>query len=136
MDAAALDARDPRAQGAPAGREDQGVVGERGFLAVLFSQADGLGRGIDGDRLSLRPHVDGVVLSEFLWRHDEQLVPFADDGAHVVGQAAAGEGGIGTPLDDGDLGILVEAAQACGGSGATGDTADDDIAFHFCSPFG
>ncbi len=118
-----LDGRD---EGAGSGCEDELVVRHLVALAgVEICDGDGLGLAVDGGDLRAHAHLDAEATQEQLGLGDQELVAVLDLATKVVGQAAVGEGHVRVALEDDDLGVLVHAAGAGGGRGATGHAADD-----------
>ena len=56
--------------------------------------------------------------------HQQQIINLLDVSPHVVGQPAVGKGDVGSPLENGDLGILIGAPRLRGRAGAGSNAAD------------
>jgi hypothetical protein len=92
------------------------------------AELDAFAGAVDRDGLGARAHVEGEHGLERGGRLDGEGVALGDFAADEVGQAAVGEGDIGSALHERDRGGFAEAAGAGGGGGAGGDAADDDEA--------
>ena len=109
------------------GREDEGVVGDLLLDAGgEVAQGHAVSGRVDGHGLGPHAHVEPEPGPQRGRRLQEQRRPCLDDPAHVVGQAAVGEGDVATALHDDDPRGLVETAQPGRGGHAAGDAADDD----------
>jgi hypothetical protein len=123
----ALDAGDRGAHRAGAGGEDEGVVGDLLLDAGgEVAQGHAVGGRVDGHGLGPHAHVEPEPGPQRGRRLQEERGARLDDPAHVVGQAAVGEGDVATALHDDDPRGLVETAQPGRGGHAAGDAADDD----------
>ncbi len=132
-DALQVDAGQGRTDGPGPGGEDQLVIG----LSVLAAVAqppdgDGVLLRLDGQDLVLDPDVDAEPGLEALRGLEGQDPLVLDGPPDVVGQAAVGVGDIAAPLQNDDLGLLVQAAQAGRRGGPSGHASDDDD-FHDAS---
>ena len=125
--AGALIARDGRPHRGGAHAQHQLVVGQDLLLArQRRAGRDRVRRPVDGDDLVVDPHVEAEPGKELLGRLQGEVVLFFDQPADEIGQAAVGERDVAGPLEHGDLGVGVKAAQAGCRRHAPGDTADDD----------
>jgi hypothetical protein len=83
---------------------------------------------VDGDGLGARADIEGEQGLEGLRGLDGEGVALLDLATDEVGQAAVGEGDVGTALEERDGGGFVEPAGAGGSGGAGGDAPDDEEA--------
>ena len=126
-DARVVDAGDRGAQGRRAGREDERVVRLGVHLAgASLADRDLLGVAVDREHLVPCAHVEGEGLTQALRRLQEQGVALLDVSADVVREPAVRERHVVVPLEDDDLGVLIQAAQAGCSRHPAGDSADDD----------
>ena len=106
-DARQVDAGQRRADRGRTGGQDQLVVG---FLVLParseVTDLDLLRRPVDRLHGGPHPHVELEAGPQALRRDDQQLVPFGDLAAEVVGQAAVGERHVRPPLEQDDLGVF------------------------------
>ncbi len=129
-DARVIDAGEGWAEGGGSGGEDEVVVGVVFFGAggevaevdgfVFAVDAGGFGEGADFEVEELAEGVRGL---------EGEFGAVGDFAADVVGEAAVGEGDVGSAFDDDDAGFFGVAAGAGRGGSATGDAADDEDGF-------
>ena len=81
---------------------------------------------VDADDLVPHPDVEAEPGAQGLRGLQQQRGALLDDAAHVVGQAAVGEGHVAAALVHRDLGVLQQAAQTGGRGHSAGDAAHDD----------
>jgi hypothetical protein len=84
---------------------------------------------VDGGGFGERAHVEIEQGPQALGRLEREFRAVRDLTADVIGQAAVGEGNIGTTLDENDVRALGMAPRAGRGGGSAGHTADDDNGF-------
>ena len=109
-----------------AGREHQGVVGLVPLVVrAKVLHADRLRGAIDGEHLVLGAYVDVEPITEHLARRDEEHALVGDDIADMVGKPAVGERHVRAPIEEDDLGRLVESPQSRGRRRPAGNAAHD-----------
>ncbi len=72
------------------------------------------------------PDINAVTVSKALGRRDEQVVPFLDFTADIIGKAAIGIGDVGAPFKQENPGLFRQTSGPCGCGCASGHTADHD----------
>ena len=122
-----VDAGQGRPDGLGPRGEDQLVIG-LGVLAAILQAADGDGvlLGLHGENFVPDTDVDVEPGPKTLRGLEGQRPLVLDGPPDVVGQTAVGVGDISGPLQNDDLGLLVQAAQAGSGSGPSGHASDDN----------
>lgn len=126
VDPGVVRTRDRRPDRFGAGAQHQLVVGlPVGPSLLLVADLDLLGLPVDADHLLPGPYVERKALGEALRRLQKEALAVRDLPADVVGQAAVRERHIVVPLEDDDLGRLVEPPQPGPGRRTCRDSSDD-----------
>jgi hypothetical protein len=126
-DAGQVDAGQWRADRRRAGRQHQLVVGLGAqFAGGDVAQLHGLLGRRDGHGFAAGACVDGEQAAKRLNICDQKAGLFLDHAANVVRQSAIRVRHIRAALDQYDLGLFVEPAQACRARCSTSDATDDD----------
>ena len=127
FDPRGIDAGDARTQRRRTGCDHQIVVGLLvRFTGLGFSDGDRLLHAVDLRYFVLHAHVDAEALPHALWRHEKQRAAIFDNVAHVIRQAAVRVGNIRAPLQNDDLAVRVQPAEAGRAACAACHAADDN----------
>ena len=124
-----LSAGNRRANGRGTRGEHERVVALDGlFAGEHVADADGLGIAVDRCHLAMHAHIEAETGAEGCGRLEQQALTLFDDAAEVVRKSAVGERDVATALENEDLGVFDQAAEAGRGGHAARDAADDDDA--------
>lgn len=111
--------REVRAHGRRTGREHQFVVAFLiGLSAGELEDRHNLAGPIDGRHFALYAHFYVEPLLHGFRRLQEQLIPFLDGAADVIGQPAVCKRDVFSPFKQEDLRLFIQASQTGGGAGA------------------